>query len=183
MFTLHCVERVHACTLTSSAHTSAQFTIVLSSDLYSSQPSSRDEQFRGTHCIAQRSAHCMHVDVVDTCMHAARVNAQCAIVWSRSFWIKTTSGSGLGGLDPDWVNAHSVWTGLNSCFCCGRISTSYTLILQTYRKFEVLHTDLSKIGQCCFLFKTICRLVHHGSFYSFGAFWSQPLAAMAEEIT
>ena len=68
-------------------------TIAPFSDLYSSQPSSQDEQLRGTQCVAQRSAHCRN----SRHMHACCL-CQCA---THHYVVQitpdqTTSGSGLG---------------------------------------------------------------------------------------
>ena len=48
--------------------------------------------------------------IVDMSVHATPFSShvQCAIAWSRSIWIETTSGSGLG-FSPDRVNVHSMW--------------------------------------------------------------------------
>ena len=123
----HCVvqNRIHACVLTSSGHTSTQlpwrphqiFTLA------SHHIASRVEQIRGTQCVAQRSA----LTVDERTRHALfGPYAQRAIARSSSIWIETTSGSGLGliwigselsecafsvnALKPDliWFNAHWV---------------------------------------------------------------------------
>ena len=96
----HCVvqNRIHACMLTSSGHTSTQllwhprqiFTLA------SHHIASRVEQIRGTQCVAQRSA--LTVSSRHECARHALFGpyAQRAIARSSSIRIETTSGSGLG---------------------------------------------------------------------------------------
>ena len=125
----HCVvqNRILACMLTSSGHTSTQlpwcphqiFTLA------SHHIASRVEQIHGTQCVAQRSALTVGSRHECACHALFGPYVQRAIAQSSSIRIETTSGSGLGldqsmgtngigtRLDPDWVNAHSVWTRSN----------------------------------------------------------------------
>ena len=131
--TLHCVERVHTCTLTSSAHASTQFTIAPLSDLYSSQPSSWDEQLCGTQCVAQRSAYCwysQHMHALRPCWHTMhRCVIQITLDQNRLWkWV---------GINLDWIQIrwmHSQRGRIQSRFdpvqCaldvqCGRASTLF----------------------------------------------------------
>ena len=124
----HCVvqNRIHACMLTSSGHTSTQLPwrprqIFTSA---SHHIASRVKQTCGTPCVAQRSALTFGSRHEHEFHALFDPHAQSAIARSSSIQIETTSGSGLGliwiksrlgecafsvnVLKPDsiWFNAH-----------------------------------------------------------------------------
>ena len=91
------IDRVHTASC-SSGHTFTQLPWCSRQMFtsYSHHIASRVEQICGTQCVAWRSA--LTVGIRYMSMHATPflVVAQCAIARSRSIWIETTSGSGLG---------------------------------------------------------------------------------------
>ena len=96
----HCIVRnqIHACTLTSSGHTSTQLPwchhqICTSA---SHHIASWVEQIRGTQCVAWRSMLTVSSRHECACHAIFGPYTQLAIVWSSSIQIETTSGSGLG---------------------------------------------------------------------------------------
>ena len=98
----HCIvrNRIHACMLTSSGHTSTQLPwrprqIFTSA---SHHIASRVEQIRGTQCGARRSALTVSSRHEHAChaLFGPHVRRNCTIQFN-----------------PDWTNAHSVWTRSN----------------------------------------------------------------------
>ena len=107
----HCIvrNRIHACTLTSSDHTSTQLPwrprqIFTSA---SHHIASRVEQIHGTQCVAQRSALTVGSRHERACHALFGSHAQGTIAQSSSIRIETTSGSGLGLI--------RIWSGLDEC--------------------------------------------------------------------
>ena len=96
----HCIMRnwIHACTLTSSGHTSTQL-LQCSRHIFTSDSNriaSRVEQIRGTQCVAGRSTLTVGSRHKHACHALFGPHTQRAIARSSSIQIKTTSGSGLG---------------------------------------------------------------------------------------
>ena len=142
----HCIvqNRIHACTLTWSGHTSTQLLRrhrqIFTSD--SNHIATRVEQTRETQCIAGRSTLTVGSQHECACHALFGPHAQCAIAQFSSIWIETTSGSGLGliriesrlgecafsadTLKPDSIRFNAHWvpsvdvplvSGILYCFC------------------------------------------------------------------
>ena len=110
----HCIvwNQFHTCTLTSSGHTFTQLPRcrrqIFTSD--SHDIASRVEQIHGTQCVAGRNALTVGSRHERACHALFGPHTQCAIAWSSSIRIKTTSGSGLG--------LFQIRSGLGECAFC-----------------------------------------------------------------